>query len=286
VTILARRHGTVCPKYIDYINFVNKSSESLSHDSVTNTVNMHAWRELYDRTKAKMPECWMGEIKHYGHTISVSDIWFVGHHLRIVDSLADDIDYFIPSGLVTKHTKTELDCDIVIKCCGFERNAQLIPKLTPYKQVNGCNYLDSNVMYLADALIDDNVFNSVFGSSVLEMAKVFCSIYIYFWDHPEDYSRVKDSLISVPVEQRKWSDYIGGLDTLTELVPGIRNLAFKRVDDRREDFLRAHNVEQYIRENRREWNELHRILAVWSEETAYVPYPKWASREDISEVAE
>ncbi|CAD7924737.1 unnamed protein product [Amoebophrya sp. A25] len=278
VTILARRHGTVCPKYIDYINFVNKNSgDNLGHDSVTNTKNMITWRSLYERTGAKMPECWMKEIKHYGHTISVSDIWFIGHHLRILDSLADEIDYFREDGIVCKDSGSFLPCDIVIKCTGFERNAQLIPILTPYNAVNSCNYLDTNFMYLADALIDDNVFNSVFGSSVVEMAKLFCSVYLYFWRSPEDYALIQEKLALVPVEIRKWSDYIGGLDLLYENFQGIRDISKQRIDKRREDFLKAHNVEEYLRENRREWNELHHILGVWSEQTAVLPYPKWSA---------
>jgi hypothetical protein len=281
VTILARRHGTVCPKYIDYINFVNKDASccdsSLSHDSVTNTKNMITWRDLYDRTGAKMPECWMKEIKHYGHTISVSDIWFIGHHLRILDSVADDIDHFEEDGVVLKGHGL-LEADIVIRCTGFERNAQLVPKLTPYTQVNSCNYLDRDCMYLADALLDDNVFNSVFGSSVLELARVFCSVYLYFWKNPADYELVRPHLAKTPVEQRKWSDYIAGLDLLCAELPGVRELAVRRVSKRRSDFLRAHTVEEYLRENRREWNELHSILGIWSEETAFLPYPRWSAQ--------
>merc|ERR1712048_1515523 len=104
----------------------------------------------------------MGMIKHYGHTISVSDIWFVAHHLKLADSLSDEIGEFTETGIWTQHTKKFLPCD--------------------------------NVMYLADAFIDDNVFNSVFGSSVVEMARVFASIYIHFLQHPSDYRKVKDRL--------------------------------------------------------------------------------------------
>jgi hypothetical protein len=287
VTILARRQGTVCPKYIDYINFVNKgrtatgadgSMEALSHDSVTNTKNMITWRELYERTGAKMPECWMGMIKHYGHTISVSDIWFVAHHLKLADSLSDEIGEFTENGIWTKHTNKFLPCDIVIRCTGFERNCNLIPALTPYREVNSCNYLDDNFMYLADALIDDNVFNSVFGSSVVEMARVFAAIYIHFLQNTEDYAKIKNRLAVVPVTDRKWSDYIGGLELLHTELHAVRELARKRIEERHMAFMRAHKVDEYKLENSREWNELHQILGVWSDETAYLPYPNWAQQ--------
>merc|ERR1712174_145487 len=124
-------------------------------------------------------------------------------------------------------------------------------KLTPYTQVNSCNYLDTNCMYLADALIDDNVFNSVFGSSVLEMARIFCGVFLHFWKSPEEYEKVKSQLKQVFVDDRKWSDYIGGLETVCREVPGINEMAMKRIDQRRADFLAAHSVPEYIRENRR-----------------------------------
>jgi len=50
-----------------------------------------------------------------------------------------------------------------------------------------------------------------------------------------------------------------------------------RVAKRRADFLKAHTVEEYLRENRREWNELHHILGIWSDETTYLPYPAWSA---------
>merc|ERR1739845_307070 len=97
----------------------------------------------------------------------------------------------------------------------------LVRKLTHYTQVNSCNYLDDHFMYLADALIDDNVFNSVFGSSVLEMAKMFAAVYLYFWKNPADYRKVAEKLKTVSVGDRKWSDYIDGLDVLYESIEGV-----------------------------------------------------------------
>lgn len=284
VTILCKRHGTVCPKYIDYVNFVNKGANregntgaTLAHDSITNTKNMITWRDLYEKTGAKMPECWMGSIKHYGHTISVSDIWFVAHHLRVCDSVADEISHFVDDGIITENTKEHIKADIVIRCTGFERNCNLIPKLTPFNQVNSANYLAPDAMYLADALIDDNVFNSVFGSSVMEMAKSYASIFIYFWKNPREYEVIQKELKQVDVSDRKWSDYIQGLELLCSTFAGIRELALDQVDVRQKAFLDAHTVGAYLKENRREWNELHNIMGVWSEETAYLPYPKWGA---------
>ncbi len=121
--------------------------------------------------------------------------------------------------------------------------------------------------------------SQVFGSSVLEMARIFTQVFLHFFQNPEDYSRVEGKLnaASLPVSERKWSHYIGGLDVLCSHVDGIRKLAMKRCDDRHKAFVTAHSVEDYTRENAREWRELHSILGVWSQETSYLPYPKWSS---------
>ena len=76
--------------------------------------------------------------------------------------------HFDHSGLVTKSGKFA-SADIVVHCTSCERNASLVPALPPCTQSNSINCLDQDVMYLADALLDDAVFNSLFGSSVLEM---------------------------------------------------------------------------------------------------------------------
>ena len=59
------------------------------------------------------------------------------------------------------------------------------------KELSGCreictnNYLGKDFMYLADAYIDNDAFNSLFGSSVLEMVKFYIEVFIMFFNQPE-----------------------------------------------------------------------------------------------------
>merc|ERR1711892_1607164 len=99
------------------------------HDTATNVKQLQAWRKLYEESTATPPSCWPGKIKHDGHTISVSDVWFIGHH---------------------------------------------------------SNYLDKNMMYLADAEIDETAFNSFFGSSVVEYAKFFSNVFVEGFNRPDE----------------------------------------------------------------------------------------------------
>lgn len=273
VVVVAKRHGTVCPKYIDYINFVNKQ-DNINHNSIENTKNMILWRKLYDDSGATIPECWMKDIKHYGHTISVSDIWWIAHYLGVMETVASDIQEFDADGIVTVDGQ-RIDADIVVRCTGFERNASLVPTITNYKNTNSINYLDENLMYLADALIDDNVFNSMFGSSVLEMAKFYTNVFVYFLKNKDVYPTVQDEFHNVPIVERKWSDYIKGLEVLCDKIPDMKQIAIEQANSRHKDFVEAHNVQTYLRENKREWTELNRILSHYSYNNSTLAYPEW-----------
>ena len=52
---------------------------------------------------------------------------------------------------------------MVVGCIGFERNTTFCEQLTGRTVVRHSNYLDKNMMYLADAEIDETAFNSFFG---------------------------------------------------------------------------------------------------------------------------
>ena len=58
---------------------------------------------------------------------------------------------------------TLLPCDVIVGCIGFERNTTFCEQLTGRTVVRHSNYLDKNMMYLADAEIDETAFNSFFG---------------------------------------------------------------------------------------------------------------------------
>ena len=72
------------------------------------------------------------------------------------------------------------------------------------------NYLDKNMMYLADAEIDENAFNSFFGSSVLEYAKFFTRVYVEGFLRPEKLGPHLwgEAVPTCPVKDRKWTQYI------------------------------------------------------------------------------
>ncbi len=273
VTVICRRHGTVCPKIIDYLNFSTPYDENFEHDRKSNIRNMMLWKKLYDLSGATQPECWMGKIKHTGHTISVSDIWFIAHHLKKLATVTGSITEMYDRGLVVNHDQ-KIEADIVVNCIGFQRNAASVRELSGYDRSYNNNYLDKDLMYLADAYIDDDVFNSFFGSSVLEMTKFYMTVYIHFFDNPEFEKMINSpGIATLPIEERSWSHYIAGAESLMKNYPVFYEAAKEQIERRTANFHESHDLETYIAQNRREWFETHALLGgPEAAESGYLPY--------------
>lgn len=261
VTVVCRRHGTICPKIIDYLNFATPYDEVFQHDKKSNMRNMMYWKKLYDLSGATQPECWMGKVKHDGHTISVSDIWFIAHYLNKIETLTGEITDMTSNSVVV-NGQHHVAADIVVNCIGFERNAPRIEALSGYREIHHNNYVDKDFMYLADAYIDSNAFNSLFGSSVLEMVKFYMEVFVMFFDSPEYDAMMRiEAIEKRPIAQRKWSHYIQGARALIQNYPRIREMAWQQVQRRTDNFLEAHDLETYIAQNKREWIDMHTLLA-------------------------
>ena len=261
VTVVCRRHGTVCPKIIDYLNFATPYDEKFLHDRKSNIRNMMLWKKLYDASGATQPECWMGKIKHEGHTISVSDIWFIAHYLKKLDTRSGSVTGLYENGVIVDH-RDRIEADIVINCVGFHRNAPAVKQICEYDQMYNNNYIDKDMMYLADAYIDDDVFNSFFGSSVLEMTKFYMDVYLDFFDNESyDVMTQIEGIYKISVEDRRWSHYIAGAEALIGEYPRFYEAARKQIDERTANFMESHDLSTYINANKREWLDIHEQLS-------------------------
>ncbi len=261
VTVICRRHGTVCPKIIDYLNFSSAYDDTFKHEKKNNMRNMMFWKKLYDHSGATIPECWMGKVKHEGHTISVSDIWFIGHYLKKIRTVKGGIAELYDNGVVVDDGQ-RVEADVLVNCVGFFRNAVNVKEICDYKYMYNNNYVDKDLMYLADAYLDDDVFNSFFGSSVLEMTKFYMDVYVRFFDNPEyDTMLQSPGIEKIPIEDRRWSQYIAGAGALIRNYPQIFEAARNQVAHRTRNFMEVHDLETFIAENKREWIDIHSMLA-------------------------
>jgi len=270
VTVVGRRHGTVCPKVIDYLNFVKPWDASYKHDTSTNVKQFLKWKELYAAAGCTLPECWPKQVKHDGHTISVSDVWFIGHFLKKLSTRTGKIARVEPDGVVVGPSGEFIPCDIIVGCVGFERSNYLCEALTGRSEVMTTNYLDRDFMYLADAEIDEGAFNSFFGSSVLEYGKFFTNVYVEGLKRGGELGDMLwgSETESVGIGERKWKQYIVSGLKLIDRDPIIAQLAREQVDRRTEHFWRTLPPRSFVETNRKEWEELHQRL------NGGVPVPK------------
>ena len=122
MTILCRRRGTVCPQLIDWLNFVRPFDDSFRHNAAGDAVVLSHWHRVYDVSGACRPECWSeGLLKPDGHTVSVSDLFFIAHHAGMLETMRGEVACL--EGTVARTRNGEaLEAGVVIKCVGFELN--------------------------------------------------------------------------------------------------------------------------------------------------------------------
>ncbi|CAL1140432.1 unnamed protein product [Cladocopium goreaui] len=269
VIVVARRHGTICPKAIDYLNFVKPWDEKYKHDTQTNVKQFLRWKQLYEASGCQLPECWPKQVKHDGHTISVSDIWFVAHHMKKLSTMTGLIQHIEKDGVMLS-SGDFVPCDVVVGCIGFERSNFLCESLTGRCEVKTSNYLDQHMMYLADAEIDEGAFNSFFGSSVLEYGKFFTNVFVEGLLRPDILGERLwgCDTVSVPISQRKWNQYIASAMKLIETDDRIALHAQQQVEARTKHFWRTLPPTSFLAVNRKDWEELHERL------NGGVPVPK------------
>lgn len=284
VTVVGRRHGTICPKIIDYLNFVKPWDENYKHDTQTNVKQFLRWKELYSAAGCTVPECWPKQVKHEGHTISVSDVWFIGHFMKKLSTRTGEIARIERDGIVVGSSGEFIPCDVVVGCIGFERSNYLCEFLTGRTEVKTTNFLDKDMMYLADAEIDEGAFNSFFGSSVLEYGKFFSNVYV---EGLKRGNELGDRLwgidsTSVPITERKWNQYIDSAFKLIDSDSAIAEHAREQVDKRTEHFWRTLPPKSFVAVNKKEWEELHHRLngGVFVPKEQQLPYffdeaPDW-----------
>ena len=191
----------------------------------------------------------------------VSDVWWVAHHMGKLSTKVGEIASLAP-GVVTLQDGSAIDCDLVVACVGFHRNTTVCERLTGTSQVMETNYLKPNLMYLADAEIDDGAFNSFFGSSVLEYAKFYAGVFAFGLGNCAEAGEALwgDQVPRNAIQDRKWSQYIGAAKRLVATFEHVADLAHTQVTDRTDHLWRSYPPQHYVHANQQEWVELHTRL--------------------------
>jgi cation diffusion facilitator CzcD-associated flavoprotein CzcO/surfactin synthase thioesterase subunit len=161
VTILGRRAGTTCPKWIDIIAFIRPLDMFYATNKNGNIISFDVWRKCYEDAGLPTPECWEeGLLKPHNHTVSVSDLAFIGGYHGMIDLKVGEIKCFTDDGQgVELKSGERMDVDIVIKATGFHLNNE-VPAITDKRKIHCTNLLGYNLNYNAEPLLDGGQFGS------------------------------------------------------------------------------------------------------------------------------
>ena len=172
VTVLSRRRGSVCPLIVDYLNFIRPYDTQFAHDSAGSNKIFQKWRRAFKDCKVTEPECWQeGLLSPKGHTISVSDLWFVGHYYGLLETQLGEIQDVSDTHVITTNG-LRIDCDVIVKCTGFEKN-HAIKDILGESRTHENNVVRQNTMYIAEAILDNIMgYKTPFGSSYVESVKL------------------------------------------------------------------------------------------------------------------
>ena len=126
---------------------------------------------MYDQHEADKPECWQeGRISPHGHTISVSDIWFVAHYYGLLTTILGAISSVNANNVTTTRRKDVVSCNIILKCTGYWKN-EAVRQVLGSNVIHANSVVRTNLVYQADSILDDaGGFQTPYGSSYLEAA--------------------------------------------------------------------------------------------------------------------
>jgi hypothetical protein len=197
VTFAVRRHGIVCPEAVDYVNYIRDYDESFAHPPAGSAAIVAAWREVYRVSGATPPEAWArGGFIPDGHTVSISDIYFVAHFGGLMRSTVGNATRFDGAGLLLSSGE-HVDANVVIKAVGFELN-EGNERLTGRSRVYGGFSVDEGLIPVFEAHTDTNFSSGAFGS-YLDSVHFVGEMLLRYWRRPELYRRLIHTLAREPL---------------------------------------------------------------------------------------
>ena len=192
VSFVCRRRGSVCPQIVDWINFVRPVDEDFRSSPKGDAVILAGWQSAYDVGGAHRPECWAtGALKPDGHTVSVSDLFFVAHWLGLVTSQLAEVERFVRDGVRT-HGGLLLRGSSIIKCVGFTTQ-DCNERMAGRSLMGAAGMVHQRVWLLAEPHLDARVFSNPFGSSVLNSYSFASKMMVRKWSQPELVERLPPS---------------------------------------------------------------------------------------------
>lgn len=103
----------------------------------------------------------------HGHTISVSDIWYVAHAYGLLNTVLGEVLSVENIGVVTS-TQHYIPCTRIVKCTGYWENNNVKAMLGSHNMYSN-NVVRRNLAYFAEGILDSvGGYQNPVGSSYFE----------------------------------------------------------------------------------------------------------------------
>lgn len=270
VAIVCRRRGAVCPHVVDWVNFVRPFDDDFCRSRKGDAIVLHHWALAYDASGASKPECWReGLLKPDGHTVSVSDLFFVAHRLRRAETHVAHVRALTETGLVASDGRVH-SASLVVACVGFETN-DANGALLGHDAMRPSGLVDDRALWLlVESHLDAGALSSPFGSSYASATKFLASLLVLSLRDPSVRAAVAAQPRNLSVARFGTTQLTEGLLRLARDSGEVRALLRAHLRDTAERFHSTMSVDAFVEWNKGAWRDAHALFG--ADETLAYPF--------------
>ena len=260
VAFLCRRRGVVCPHIVDWANFVRPMDEAFRRSTTGDAVVLSYWNRMYELTKTVKPECWKeGLLKPDGHTVSVSDVYFLGTHTGHVTTHVGSVDRLEAAAVRYASGEHTIPATHVISCVGFETNCRnKVICGTPHMRAIGM--VDAGLWLSLESHFDSGALSGVFGSSYISYLQFVSKLIATAHKVPAVMQTVAAEPVDVHMDEFTTTTVMKSIDRMVASNPAIRAMLRAHVDEVRERMHSAMSPDEYISWNVALWKDAEAML--------------------------
>ena len=301
VSIICRRAGLVVPLAIEHLSHRRPSNVlgevELPRDiwQPTTAALGYAWAQCYALSGALVPEGWANqdECRPDGHGTSLSDIWYVGSYLGVIDAtlMAPSARgkpplALTPNGIVVTGgggTRTTaclgapsgdrlVECEVIVECIGFERPG-VCERLVGRTHMVRHGRVDNGLWALSEPHADSQATLAPFYSYLSYVQAITAQVVrtwrgedpLEVWFHPEawavyDADFVESAFQRVRISGHTVTEILGELEQGAMFDGGLREGINEHLKAVRRAFDARGTPAVWVTENRRQWAALHASL--------------------------
>lgn len=261
VDILCRRRGTVCPHIVDWANFARPYDDAtFRHDPEGDEVILAYWSKTYDLTGATKPECWReGLLKVDGHTISVSDLFFVAHHARKADVHMGKVSHLDGESVHVEGSGEALRADMIVQCIGFDTNSAN-SRIVGADTMRCPGLVDRDLWVIAEPHLEARALTAPFGSSYLSYVQFVVKLLCASRRDAAMEDLLWRQVPSLPVDALGSDSLMDGYLGLAKASPKVGDLLREHLRHVTEATNASMSPQEYTRWNCELWDEAHVTL--------------------------